>query len=263
MAKGIPGDRKAQWFAAFKYPVTVKKNKMASGSETDPSKNDGFRKSVTVFLFFAWRILLRWLLTLIFVFVPSILITAFRPGLSESFEVTTVFIWFWMITIRESLVFTEVLKVKEADMVMLRSFGMEPGTSFLGRFRLKVLIDIISSVPILLVFRVSVYHMICLVLLTIFFRAIGERRELKSFQKYEFVNWEKRSRKNTAVRIVCACAAYGFPLAVGIMAPGWFWLIHPLVLAFVFAKAMLDWRYLRKYKNYEYLSLDLIGRSNA
>ena len=263
MSKGATGNRKAQWFAALWYPVTVKKNKMAAGSDADPSQNDGFRKKLAVFLFFARRILIRWMWTLIFVFIPSILITNFRPGLIGSYEVTTVFIWFWMITIRESLVFTEVLKVNENDMVMLRSFAMKPGTSFLGRFRLKVLVDLMSHVPILLIFRVSVYHMICLVLLTMFFRAIGERRELKSFQKNEFVDWKKRASKNKIIRIVCVCAAYGFPLAVGIMAPGWFWLIHPVVLAFVFAKAMLDWRYLRKYKNYEYLKTDLLGRSNV
>ena len=54
----------------------------------------------------------------------------FQTGAFGSYEVTTVFIWFWMITIRESLVFTEVLKVNENDMVMLRSFAMKPGTSF-------------------------------------------------------------------------------------------------------------------------------------
>ena len=168
-----------------------------------------------------------------------------------------------MITIRESLVFTEVLKIKETDLVMLRSFAMKPGTSFLGRFRVKVLIDIISHVPILLVFRVSVYHMICLVLLTMFFRAIGERRELKAFQRDEYIDWGRRAAKKRLLRIVCVCAAYGFPLAVGIMAPGWFWLIHPLVLSFVFAKAMLDWRYLRKYKNYGYLLTEIIDRSRT
>ena len=150
MSKGATGNRKAQWFAALWYPVTVKKNKMAAGSDADPSQNDGFRKKLAVFLFFARRILIRWMWTLIFVFIPSILITNFRPGLIGSYEVTTVFIWFWMITIRESLVFTEVLKVNENDMVMLRSFAMKPGTSFLGRFRLKVLVDLMSHVPILL-----------------------------------------------------------------------------------------------------------------
>ena len=263
MTNGATGNRKAQWFAALWYPVTVKKNKMAAGSDADPSQNDGLRKKAAVFLFFAKRILIRWMWTLIFVFIPSFLMTRFRPGLSESYEITTVFVWFWMITIRESLVFTEVLKVDEDEMVMLRSFAMKPGTGFLGRFRLKVLVDLMSHVPILLIFRVSVYHMICLVLLTMFFRAIGERRELKSFQKYEFIDWKKRTSKNNIVRIVCACAAYGFPLSVGIMASGWFWLIHPLVLSFLFAKAILDWRYLRKYKNYEYLKTDLIGRSNV
>ena len=157
----------------------------------------------------------------------------------------------------------DYIKINEDDMVMLRSFAMKSGTSFLGRLRLKIFVDLMSHVPILLVLRISVYHMICLVLMTMFFRVIGERRELGAFQKYECVNWKKRSSKNKIIRIVCVCVAYGFPLAVGIMAPGWFWLIHPLVLSFLFAKAMLDWRYLRKYKNYEYLKTDLLGRSNV
>ena len=58
MTNGATGNRKAQWFAALWYPVTVKKNKMAAGSDADPSQNDGLRKKAAVFLFFAKRILI-------------------------------------------------------------------------------------------------------------------------------------------------------------------------------------------------------------
>ncbi len=247
-------------FCALFYPMTLQKNKMAGPDVVNPAVNDSKRKGISVAWILLKSLFRRWFFALVYVLLPAIFMTMFRPGLKESYEVTVVYLWFWMIAIREGLIYTKVLDVDEDDRRLLRSFNIKYGENFIGKFIFRITTEFAWHFIILLIFRVSVYHTICLCLLTVFFRIIGERRELKRYQKYDMIDYADRAAKKRIIQIVCIAAAYIFPLAVGIMAEGWFWLIHPLPLAFVAAKAMLDLRYILKYKNYDFIASEVLDR---
>ena len=250
----------ARKFSAFIYPVTLQKNKLAGAGVINPAVNDGKRRALSITGILLTGMLRRWFFALVYVLLPAVFMSMFRPGLKDSYEVTVVYLWFWMIAIREGLVYTKVLEVDENDRILLRSFNIKYGDSFIGKFLYRISTEFVWHLIILLIFRVSIYHTICLCLLTVFFRIIGEKRELKRYQKYDRIDFVDRASKKRLIQIVCIAAAYIFPLAVGIMADGWFWLIHPLPLAFVAAKALLDLRYVLKYKNYDFIASEVLDR---
>lgn len=228
-------------FAAFTYPLMVKMNDTGRG-----------RWPVTI-LTFAKYILFRWLFCFVFAILPALIFQAARPGLQGRTEVLICFMWFFMITIRESYVFTRILDFGKYDKTLQRSFNISHGDAFLGRFKVRSITEFIYHFCILIIFGVSVYHAIFLCILTMFFRWAGEKKELKRYQKYEVIDFDRRRRQMNILRIVCGLAAYVFPLAVGVMPDGWFWLIHPVVIGLLAPKALLDLRYLYKYKNYDYI----------
>ena len=233
-------------YAAFTYPLTVKMNNSGRG-----------RWPVTI-LIFAKYILFRWLFCFIFAILPAIIYQAARPGLEDRQEVLIVYMWFFMITIRESYTFTRVLDLGKYDKTLARSFNISHGDAFLGRFKVRSITEFIYHFCILIIFGVSVYHAIFLCILTMYFRWAGEKKELKRYQKYEEIDFDRRRKQINILRIVCALAAYVFPLAVGVMPDGWFWLIHPVVIGLLTPKALLDLRYLYKYKNYDYIVREII-----
>ena len=251
--------RDVRRYAAFTFPLIVKRNSLGGGREGDLTKGRTARTIVVNILTFGKYLLFRWLFCFIFAILPAIIMQAARPGLEDRQEVLIVYMWFFMITIRESYVFTRVLDFGKYDRILMRSFNISHGDAFLGRLKIRSVTEFIYHFFLLIIFRVSVYHAICLCILTLFFRWAGERKELKRYQKYEEIDFDRRRRQMNILRIVCACAAYIFPLAVGIMADGWFWLIHPLVLALLTPKALLNLRYLFKYKNYDYITGEIIS----
>ena len=245
-------------FVSIIYPMLIRKNKLSrAGKRGD---REGGLKFWAVFSRFAWDIIKRWFWLCLFIFAPVILLEKFRPGLVGDSEKLIVFIWFWMIIIREGLVYTEVLDCKETDRIMYRSFNISPKDNFLGKFVFKIWTEFIYHVAILLIFKISIIHTICLAFMTMSFRIIGERRELKRYDKYEEIDFEKRRRANVIIQVVCVCAAYGFPLALGIMSSKWFLLINPIVTLLVLAKAALDWRGLSKYKNYDFVIREVLNK---
>ncbi len=227
-------------YAAFTYPLTVKMNSSGRG-----------RWPVTI-MTFAKYILFRWLFCFIFAIMPALIFQA-RPGLNGRTEVLIVFMWFFMITIRESYVFTRVLDLGKYDKILQRSFNISHGDAFLGRLKIRSITEFIYHFCILIIFGVSVYHAIFLCILTMYFRWAGEKKELKRYQKYDKIDFNRRRKQMNILRIVCALAAYVYPLAIGVMPDGWFWLIHPVVIGILTPKALWDLRYLYKYKNYGYI----------
>ena len=249
--------RKVRKYAAYSFPLHVKMNSLA-GNSSRAAGGGTFRKIAVNVLTFAKYLLFRWLFCLIFAIIPALLIQ-FRPGLEGRHEVLIVYLWFFMITIRESYVFTRVLNFGKFDRVLMRSFNISHGDAFIGRLKIRSITEFIYHFVILIIFGVSVYHAICLCILTLYFRWAGERKELKRYQKYEKIDFDQRRKQMNILRIVCACAAYIFPLAVGVMPDGWFWLIHPLVLALLTPWALFNLRYLCKYKNDDYISTEIIS----
>lgn len=245
-------------FVSIIYPMLIRKNKLFRVGKKE--NGEGSAKFLSVFSIFAWEIIKRWCFLCLFIFTPVILLEKFRPGLVGDSEKLIVFIWFWMIIIREGLVYTEVLDCKESDRIMYRSFNISPKDNFLGKFVFKIWTEFIYHVAILLIFKVSIIHTICLAFMTMSFRIIGERRELKRYDKYEKIDFEKRRRSNLIIQIVCVCASYGFPLALGIMSSKWFLLINPIVTLIVLAKAALDWRGLSKYKGYDFVVREVLNK---
>lgn len=227
-------------YASFTYPLTVKMNSTGRG-----------RWPVTI-MTFAKYILFRWLFCFVFAIMPALIFQA-RPGLNGRAEVLIVFMWFFMITIRESYVFTRVLDLGKYDKTLQRSFNISHGDAFLGRLKIRSITEFIYHFCILIIFGVSVYHAIFLCILTMYFRWAGEKKELKRYQKYDKIDFDRRRKQMNILRIVCALAAYVFPLAIGVMPDGWFWLIHPVVIGLLTPKALWDLRYLYKYKNYGYI----------
>ena len=227
-------------YASFTYPLTVKMNSAGWG-----------RWPVTI-MTFAKYILFRWLFCFVFAIMPALIFQA-RPGLNGRTEVLIVFMWFFMITIRESYVFTRVLDLGKYDKTLQRSFNISHGDAFLGRLKIRSITEFIYHFCILIIFGVSVYHAIFMCILTMYFRWAGEKKELKRYQKYEKIDFDRRRKQMNILRIVCALAAYVYPLAVGVMPDGWFWLIHPVVIGLLTPKALWDLRYLYKYKNYGYI----------
>ena len=238
-------------YASYTYPLTVKMNSSGRG-----------KWPVTI-LTFAKYVLLRWLFCFIFAILPALIFQAARPGLQGSYEVLVVFMWFFMITIRESYTFTRVLDMGKYDKTLMRSFNISHGDAFLGRFKIRSITEFIYHFCILIIFGVSVYHAIFLCILTMYFRWAGEKKELKRYQKHDRIDYDARRRQINILRIVCGLAAYVFPLAIGIMPEGWFWLIHPVVIGLLTPKALLDLRYLYKYKNYEYIVREIISNEGV
>lgn len=245
-------------FASIIYPMLTTKNKLSKSGKGERYQSGA--KFWAVFSRFAWDIIKRWFWLCLFVFGPVILLERFRPGLVGNSEKLIVFIWFWMIVIREGLVYTKVLDVKETDRILYRSFNISPKDNFLGKFIFKIWTELIYHFAILLIFKVSIIHTVCLAFMTMFFRIIGERRELKRYDKYEEIDFAKRKKANIIIQVVCICMAYGFPLALGVMSSKWFLLINPIITLAVLGKTLLDWRGLSKYKNYDFVISEVINK---
>lgn len=252
-------NRSAERFAAWDYPILKLKNKMAFASNPKPASNDGFRKFIAAVLTIVKDLALRWLILAIFVFVPVTLMVNLDPRLVGSRELLVVFIWFLMIVLREGYVHTKVFNLKENDRVLIKEFGISAKDNFLGKFAYRVISEFIFHISALFIMHVSTWHAIALSLMTLAFRAIGERRSMKFYKNTsEKIKRESLNRFRVIFSIVTVCIAYGVPLIFGGMAGLVLIVVNPIVVAIVCAYAAMKYFFMTKSNKYGDIATEVI-----
>ena len=251
----------ARIFAAFKYRVIDCKNKMTSG--VNPKKNDGFKAFIAGLCKIALDLGKRWLFIVLAVIIPTLLFINFRSGLESHKDAVCTIIWFFMITLGESYVYTKVYNMTNNDETLIKVFKVDYKDTFLGKFSYDVISKCIFDIAILLIFRISIYNIIALTVLTLAFKAIGEHRRINRFNKAcRTINRSKYNKGNALFATIMAIAAYIIPLVLGDITAKLMVIIHPAVVIVVGAKSILDYTFLFKYKYYDNIKRELLYGSN-
>lgn len=251
----------ARVFAAFKYRIIKYKNKWSSG--VNSKKNDGFRMFLAGLCKIALDLGKRWLFIISAVIIPTLLFVEFRPGLENYRDTVCVITWFFIITLGESYVYTKIYNITNNDETLIKVFKVDYKDTFLGKFSYDVISKCIFDASALLIFRIGIYNVIALLVLTLSFKAIGERRRIKRFNKaHRTINKSKYKKGNAFFTFAMMIAAYATPLILGENIQKITVVVHPIVVAVVGAKSILDYRYLFKYKYYGNIERELLYGSN-